>query len=58
MKKLTELPNIGTTLAKKLNSIGIKTEQDLKNMESEKISTQIPAHSLGKKLSAICIPNP
>ena len=35
MKSLTELQNIGETLAKKLNAIGIKTPQDLKNIGSE-----------------------
>lgn len=43
MKKLTNLPNIGKTLADKLNMIGIKNEQDLKQTGSEnaliKIST-------------------
>lgn len=35
MKSLTELPNIGKTLAEKLNSIGIKNEQELKQLGSE-----------------------
>lgn len=35
MKQLTDLPNIGKTLAKKLNAIGIKNEQDLKAIGSE-----------------------
>jgi DNA transformation protein len=35
MKSLTELPNIGKTLADKLNSIGIKSEQELKQLGSE-----------------------
>lgn len=43
MKNLTELPNIGKTLADKLNMIGIENEQDLKQLGSEnaiiKIST-------------------
>ena len=43
MKKLTDLPNIGETLAKKLNLVGIRNEQDLKELGSEnaiiKIST-------------------
>lgn len=43
MKQLTELPNIGAILLKKLNQIGVKTESDLKEMGSEnaivKIST-------------------
>lgn len=43
MKSLTELPNIGKTLAKKLELIGVKSEQDLKELGSEnaiiKIST-------------------
>ena len=43
IKPLSELPNIGTTLSKKLNQIGVKSEADLKRMGSEnaiiKIST-------------------
>lgn len=43
MKSLTELPNIGKTLAEKLELIGVKTEQDLKELGSKnaiiKIST-------------------
>lgn len=43
MNQLTELPNIGVTLSKKLNQIGVKSEKDLKQMGSEnaiiKIST-------------------
>jgi len=43
MNSLTELPNIGKTLAEKLEFIGVKTEQDLKELGSEsaiiKIST-------------------
>ena len=35
MKSLTELPNIGKTLAEKLNSIAIKNEQELKQLGSE-----------------------
>lgn len=35
MKPLTELPNIGKTLAGKLNSIGVKNEQELKLLGSE-----------------------
>ena len=35
MSSLNDLPNIGKTLAKKLESIGIKTEQDLKTAGSE-----------------------
>jgi len=35
MKKLTDLPNIGKTLAEKLNAIGIENVQDLKKMGSE-----------------------
>jgi len=35
MKSLTELPNIGKTLADKLNSIGIKSEHELKQLGSE-----------------------
>ncbi len=32
---LTELPNIGSTLAKKLNLIGVRYEHELKEMGSE-----------------------
>lgn len=43
MKQLTELPNIGAVLSRKLNQIGVITERDLKQMGSEnaivKIST-------------------
>lgn len=43
MKSLTDLPNIGIILSKKLNQIGVMTEGDLKQMGSEnaivKIST-------------------
>ena len=35
MSSLTELPNIGKTLAVKLNLIGIKNEQELKQLGSE-----------------------
>lgn len=35
MKNLTDLPNIGKTLADKLNLIGIENEQDLKQIGSE-----------------------
>lgn len=35
MKTLTDLPNIGKTLADKLNMIGIKNEQELKEIGSE-----------------------
>ena len=35
MKRLTELPNIGPTLAQKLNAIGVETEQELMEMGSE-----------------------
>jgi len=35
MKELTELPNIGKTLADKLKEIGIESEQDLKELGSE-----------------------
>ncbi|NQV77374.1 MAG: TfoX/Sxy family protein [Lutibacter sp.] len=43
MKQLTDLPNIGKTLADKLEMIGIRNEQELKQIGSEnaiiKIST-------------------
>ncbi len=35
MKQLTDLSNIGKTLAKKLNAIGIETEQELNAIGSE-----------------------
>ncbi len=35
MTKLNDLPNIGRTLADKLNTIGIENEQDLKEIGSE-----------------------
>jgi len=35
MNSLTELPNIGKTLAEKLNSIGVKNVQELKQLGSE-----------------------
>ena len=35
MNDLTDLPNIGRTLAEKLNQVGIRTEQDLKLSGSE-----------------------
>jgi DNA transformation protein len=43
MKPLAELPNIGKTLAAKLNSVGIKTENDLKNIGSENAIIKIAA---------------
>ena len=41
MRILTDLPNIGKTLADKLNMIGIKNEQELKEMGSENIIIKI-----------------
>ena len=35
MKALTELPNIGKTLAEKLKRVGIENENDLKSVGSE-----------------------
>lgn len=35
MKELTDLPNIGKTLADKLKSVGIENEHDLKIIGSE-----------------------
>ena len=35
MKNLTELPNIGKTLADKLHTVGIESEEDLKAAGSE-----------------------
>ncbi len=35
MKQLTDLPNIGKTLAEKLNTVGVESEQDLKGIGSE-----------------------
>ena len=43
MKELEKLPNIGKTVAEKLNTIGVTTEQELEEMGSKnaiiKIST-------------------
>ena len=41
MKSLTELPNIGKTLADKLNLIGVKNEQELKELGSENAMSKI-----------------
>ncbi len=41
MNELTNLPNIGNTLAEKLNLIGIETENDLINLGSEKAIIKI-----------------
>ena len=41
MKQLTDLPNIGITLAEKLNLIGIKNKQELKELGSEKAIIKI-----------------
>ena len=35
MKKLIDLPNIGKTLAEKLNLVGIKNKQELEEVGSE-----------------------
>lgn len=43
MKQLTELPNIGKILSKKLNQIGVQTEWDLKQMGSENAIVKISA---------------
>lgn len=41
MKSLTALPNIGPTLAKKLNRIGVHNETDLQHLGSEKALLRI-----------------
>lgn len=51
MNKLTDLPNIKKTLSDKLHSVGIKTEQDLKNIGSENAIIRISA----LKESGACI---
>ncbi len=43
MEKLTDLENIGSTLAKKLNAIGVETELDLRLLGSEKAILKIAA---------------
>jgi len=51
MKTLTDLPNIGKTLADKLNKIGVKNEQDLKQIGSENAILKISAI----EKSGVCI---
>ncbi len=51
MRSLTDLPNIGRTLASKLNLIGIKNEQELKQLGSENAIIRI----LTLKNSGVCI---
>lgn len=41
MRNLTDLPNIGKTLAKKLNTIGINNTQELIELGSEKAIIKI-----------------
>ena len=41
MKKLTDLPNIGPTLAKKLIAVSIKTPADLRRVGSTKAFAKI-----------------
>ena len=43
MKELTDLPNIGNTLAEKLQQVGIKSEKDLKEAGSENAIIKIAA---------------
>jgi len=43
MKSLSDLPNIGKTLEKKLIEVGITTPQELKNTGSENALLQIRA---------------
>jgi DNA transformation protein len=43
MKNLTELPNIGKTLAAKLEKIGIQNEKDLINAGSESAFIRLSA---------------
>ncbi len=51
MSSLTDLPNIGKTLERKLNSVGIKTEQELKAIGSRKAIIKIASI----KNSDVCI---
>ncbi len=51
MRSLTDLPNIGRTLASKLNLIGIKNEQELKQLGSENAIIRI----LTLENSGVCI---
>ena len=48
MKRLTELPNIGPTLAQKLNAIGVETEQELMEMGSENAIIKIATLERGE----------
>ncbi|RDY61711.1 TfoX/Sxy family protein [Flagellimonas nanhaiensis] len=41
MPQLTDLPNIGQTLAEKLNTVGIKTELELKEVGSKNAIVKI-----------------
>lgn len=43
MRTLTDLPNIGKTLSNKLNLIGVRNEQDLIQLGSEKAIIRIAA---------------
>jgi len=48
MNDLTDLPNIGKTLAAKLNEIGIYNEHELKQMGSENTLIKIAAIENGE----------
>ncbi|MEP1093746.1 MAG: TfoX/Sxy family protein [Cyclobacteriaceae bacterium] len=41
MEQLTDLPNIGKTLAQKLNTVGVESKQDLKEIGSENVIIKI-----------------
>ncbi len=43
MKDLTKLPNIGATLAEKLQSIGINTEKEFNSFTTEQIILRLSA---------------
>jgi DNA transformation protein and related proteins len=52
MRKLSELKNIGKTVEKKLNSVGIFTESDLQKLGSVKVYKLLKANEPGKTLPA------
>ena len=48
MMQLEELPNIGKTIAKKLHTIGIYTQKDLKEVGSVRAYKFLQAQSIAK----------
>lgn len=55
MDKLTNLPNIGKTLAKKLNRIGINNKNELEKIGSENAFIKISAiENSGVCLNMLC----